>query len=56
MTLNFKQKPTSYTETYNFTDEKRDETNNPDTLHHYKKSFMKTYEESKLKHLIIIRK
>lgn len=56
MALNFKPKPTAYTETYNFTDEKRDETNNPDTLHHYKKSFMKTYEESKLKHLIIIRK
>ena len=42
--------PTKYGE------EKRNETNNPDTLHHYKKSFMKTYEESKLKHLIIIRK
>ena len=54
--LNFKAKPSSYTETYEFGEEKRNETNNPDTLHHYKKSFMKTYEESKLKHLIIIRK
>lgn len=56
LALNFKMKPSTFTDSYNFTDEKKHDTDNPDTLHHYKKSFMKTYEESKLKHLIILRK
>ena len=56
LALNFKQKPTNYTEAFDYTAEKKFETENPDTLHHYKKSFMKTYEESKLQHLHIIRK
>ena len=43
-------------EAFDYTAEKKYETENPDTLHHYKKSFMKTYEESKLQHLHIIRK
>lgn len=55
-TLNFKSRPTQFTESFKFTKGKENETNNPDSLHHYKKSFMKTYEESKLKHLIILRK
>lgn len=55
-TLNFKPKPTSYTEDYEYSDEKKHDTLNPDLLHHYKKSFMKTYEQEKMKHKIIIRK
>lgn len=55
-TLNFPLRPTSYTEDYEYTEKKSQMTLHPDDLHHYKKSFMKTYEEFKLKHGNVIRK
>lgn len=39
-----------------FGKEKEKETNDVDFSNHYRKTFMKTYEESKIKHKIIIRK
>ena len=39
-----------------YTEEKKNGTLYPDNEHHYKKSFLKTYEQEKLKHKIVIRK
>jgi hypothetical protein len=63
-TLNFKPKGTTYNDTFcnklyinlDFDKEKERETNEQDFSNHYKKSFMKTYEEIKHKHPTMIRK
>ncbi len=54
--LNFKPKPTSFQEAFEFTEEKKQATLNVDLYYHNLKSFMKTYEQEKLKHHHIIRK
>jgi hypothetical protein len=63
-TLDFKTKGSSYSNAYRnclievleFEQENTKEIGELDSTHHYKKSFMKTYEEIKLKHNIVIRK
>ena len=54
--LNFKLLPSTYTETHEWTEDKDYETNHPDDLYHYKKNFIKTYEECKIKHKFLFRK
>ena len=54
--LNFAPQPTTFTDSYKFTDKKKYATDHPDDLHHYKKSFMKTYQEFKIKQGHIMRK
>ena len=56
MALNFEMKPTTYTDTFEYTDKKKFRTENPDTEYHSKKSFMKTYTEFKIKQGHIMRK
>ena len=56
LALNFEVKPTTFTEHYKFTDKKKYSTDHPDDEHHYKKSFMKTYTEFKIKQGHIMRK
>ena len=56
LALNFDMKPTTYTETFEFTDKKKYRTNHPDDEYHFKKSFMKTYTEFKIKQGHIMRK
>ncbi len=55
-TLNFPLKPTSYNETFEYSTEKKTNTIDHSFDNHYKKSFMKTYEENKIMHQIILRK
>lgn len=55
-TLNFPTKPTSYRETFEYNYDKKRATLDHDFESHYKKSFMKTYEENKIMHKIILRK
>ena len=55
-TLNFARKPTSYTETFDYTTDKKKSTLDHNAEYHYKKSFMKTYEENRIMHKIILRK
>ena len=56
LALNFDVKPTTYTDHYRFTDKKKYCTDHPDDEYHYKKSFMKTYTEFKIKQGHIMRK
>lgn len=55
-TLNFGRKPTSYTDSYEYTTQKKKSTIDHEFDNHYQKSFMKTYEENKIAHQIILRK
>jgi hypothetical protein len=55
-TLNFASKPTSYAESFEYNTDKKRSTIDHDFNNHYKKSFIKTYEESKISHKIILRK
>lgn len=55
-TLNFNRKPTLYSESYEYTTEKKNDTIDQKHEYHYQKSFMKTYEENKHMHKIILRK
>lgn len=55
-TLNFPAKATSYRETFEYNYDKKRATLDHDFETHYKKSFMKTYEENKIMHKIILRK
>ena len=55
LALNFKMQPTNYHDDYEFTEEKNYATNHPDDVNHRKKNEIKTYEESKMKALCIIR-
>ena len=56
LALNFKSKPTTFQDSYRFTDKKKYCTDHPDDEYHYKKSFMKTYTEFKIKQGHIMRK
>lgn len=55
-TLNFKMKPTTYTESYEYTDKKKEATLHPDDEYHFKKNWYKEYDECKLRHSNVIRK
>lgn len=55
-TLNFRNKPTSYNESYLYTAEKKQDTIDHQFNNHIMKNPMKTYEENKIMHQIIIRK
>ena len=52
----FTSKPSTFTETFYFSDEKNHNTNNPDLEHHFRKSFMLTFDVEKMKQKYIIRK
>lgn len=54
--LNFPVKPTNYKEAFEYSYDKKKNTIDHDFDNHYKKSFMKTYEENKLMHKNILRK
>ena len=53
---NFAKKPSTFSETFYFSEEKNNETNNPDLEHHLRKSFMLTFDVEKMKQKYIIRK
>ena len=55
-TLNFPQRDSCYNDDYNYNSDKKTTTIDHDFGNHYKKSFMKTYEENKIMHSIILRK
>ena len=54
--LQFPAPNSSYTDDYQYTEDKSYNTLHPDDVYHYKKSFMKTFEQEKMKHKIVIRK
>ena len=56
LALNFEVKPTTFADHYKFTDKKKYATDHPDDEYHYKRSFMKTYTEFKIKQGHIMRK
>ena len=56
LALNFEVKPTTYTEAFEFTDKKKYRTNHPDDEYHFKKSFIKTYTDFKIRQGHIMRK
>ena len=56
LALNFELKPTNYNEAFEFTDKKKYRTNHPDDEHHFKKSFIKTYTDFKIRQGHIMRK
>ena len=53
---NFTKKPSTFTESFYFSEEKKYDTNNPDLEHHFRKSFMLTFDVEKMKQKYIIRK
>ena len=53
---NFAKKPSTFTESFYFSEEKNNDTNNPDLEHHFRKSFMLTFDVEKMKQKYIIRK
>ena len=53
---NFTMKPSTFTETFFFSDKKKYETDHQDTEYHFRKSFMMTFECEKMKQKFIIRK
>ena len=53
---NFSFKPSTFTESFYFSDEKKHSTNHPDFEHHFRKNFMLTFEVEKVKQKFIIRK
>ena len=53
---NFTKKPSTFTESFYFSEEKKYGTNNPDLEHHFRKSFMLTFDVEKMKQKYIIRK
>ena len=52
----FANKPSTFTESFYFSDEKNHDTNFPDLEHHFRKSFMLTFDVEKMKQKYIIRK
>ena len=52
----FTSKPSTFTESFYFSDEKNNDTNNLDFEHHFRKSFMMTFDVEKVKQKYIIRK
>ncbi len=52
----FTMKPSTFTESFYFSDEKNNDTNNLDFEHHFRKSFMTTFDVEKVKQKYIIRK
>ena len=53
---NFSMKPSTFTESFYFSDKKKYWTDNQDTEHHFRKSFMMTFDCEKMKQKYIIRK
>lgn len=53
---NFEKKPSTFTESFYFSDEKKHDTLYPDLEHHFKKCFMTTFAVEKDKQKYIIRK
>ena len=53
---NFTMKPSTFTETFFFSDKKKYETDHQDTEYHFRKSFMMTFACEKMKQKFIIRK
>ncbi len=53
---NFEQKPSTFTESFYFSDDKKYGTLHPDMEHHFKKNFMLTFAVEKDKQKYIIRK
>ena len=53
---NFAKKPSTFTETFYFSEEKKNDTDNPDLEYHFRKSFMTTIEVEKAKQKYIIKK
>ena len=53
---NFTQKPSTFTESFYFSEEKKNNTNNLDFEHHYRKNFMMTFATEKMKQKYIVRK
>ena len=53
---NFTMKPSTFTETFFFSDKKKYETDHQDTEYHFRKSFIMTFVCEKMKQQFIIRK
>ena len=53
---NFESKPSTFTETFFYSEQKKYDTINPDLEHHLRKSFMLTFDVEKMKQKYIIRK
>ena len=53
---NFSMKPSTFTETFFFSDKKKYDTDHQDMEHHFKKKFMMTFACEKMKQKFIIRK
>ena len=53
---NFTQKPSTFTESFYFSEEKKNDTNNLDFQHHFRKNFMMTFATEKMKQKYIVRK
>ena len=53
---NFESKPSTFTETFFYSDQKKNDTINTDLEHHLRKSFMLTFDVEKMKQKYIIRK
>ena len=53
---NFSIKPSTFTESFYFSEKKKYDTDHQDTEHHFKKNFMLTFEAEKMKQKFIIRK
>ena len=55
-TLNFKTNASTYQDDFFYSEEKKESTLHPDLYYHHLKSFMKSYEQEKMKHKTITRK
>ena len=53
---NFTMKPSTFTESFYFSDKKKYDTDHQDMEHHFKKNFMMTFACEKMKQKFIIRK
>ena len=53
---NFAMKPSTFTESFYFSEQKKYDTDHQDTEHHFKKNFMLFFEAEKMKQKFIIRK
>ena len=53
---NFESKPSTFTEAFFYSDDKKHDTLNIDLEHHFRKSFMLTFDGEKMKQKFIIRK
>ena len=53
---NFESKPSTFSEAFFYSDQKKNDTINTDLDHHFRKSFMLTFDVEKMKQKYIIRK